>query len=148
MLTPKLFNNSVRNLSSFVAYLNWVWDFFIHLSFFYHQTLLLRVSKGSQTELISSPFSHDWSSTEPVECPVCLSAIEEDEEISVLRCKHLFHRNCIDRCIEHRHMTCPLCRDYLAGPRMVCELGRELIVFTFGGDGGSSDDEFDKWWLR
>lgn len=143
-----MFSNPVRSLSSFVAYLNWVWDFLIHLSFFHHQTVF-QMPKSSQYEPeAASRFGNDWTSTDPVECAVCLSAIEEDDEIGVLKCKHLFHQKCLDRCLEHRHMTCPLCRDYLAGPRVVCELGRELIVFSFCGDGGSSDDDFHKLWLR
>ncbi|KVH96331.1 RING-H2 finger protein ATL64-like [Cynara cardunculus var. scolymus] len=128
--------NPLLNLS---AFLNWVWDFLIHLSFFHHQTVF-PVTENSLT---------DPPTGELVECAVCLSNIKEDEEKGVLRCKHLFHRKCLDRCLEHRHTTCPLCRDYLVAPRMVCELGRELIVFNFcDGNGGSGDDHFDQWWLR
>ncbi|KVH96322.1 Zinc finger, RING/FYVE/PHD-type [Cynara cardunculus var. scolymus] len=128
----------LRNLSSFAAYLNWVWDFLIHLSFYRHRLTVSLVPENSR-------FREDGRSTEPVECVVCLSNIEEYDEIRVLRCKHLFHKECLDRCVEYRHTTCPLCRDYLAGPRMVCELGRELIVLSFCG---SNDDDFERWWLR
>ncbi|GKD04012.1 zinc finger, RING/FYVE/PHD-type containing protein, partial [Tanacetum coccineum] len=124
-----------------------VWDFLIHLSFLNHQTLF-HVPKEDGLENEASRFVNDWSSVEPVDCAVCLSTIEEDDEIQVLRCKHMFHRKCLDRCVEYQHMACPLCRDYLAVPRMVCELGRELIVFSFCGDGSSSDDDYGKWWLR
>ncbi|GJW57854.1 zinc finger, RING/FYVE/PHD-type containing protein [Tanacetum coccineum] len=124
-----------------------VWDFLIHLSFLNHRTLY-HVPKEDGLENEASRFVNDWSSVEPLDCAVCLSTIEEDDEIQVLRCKHLFHRKCLDRCVEYQHTACPLCRDYLAVPRMVCELGRELIVFSFCGDGSSSDDDYGKWWLR
>ncbi|PWA67513.1 Zinc finger, RING/FYVE/PHD-type [Artemisia annua] len=137
----------VVSLSSFTSYLNRVWDFLIHLSFFNHQTLF-HVPKEDGLENKASRFAKDWSSVEPVDCAVCLSTIEEDDEIQVLRCKHLFHRKCLDRCVEYQHTTCPLCRDYLAVPRMICELGREVIVFSFCGDGSSSNDDYDRWWLR
>ncbi|KAI3714420.1 hypothetical protein L1987_73022 [Smallanthus sonchifolius] len=91
--------------NSVVAYLNWVWDI---LCFFHHDDQT--VSKSSQLEPGAS------NNTEPVECAVCLSMIEEDDEIRLLR-----------------------------WPRLVCELGRELIVFCFCG---STDDDYAKWWLR
>ncbi|XP_062190092.1 E3 ubiquitin-protein ligase At1g63170-like [Phragmites australis] len=46
-----------------------------------------------------------------VECVFCLSGIEEGEEIRELRCRHLFHRGCLDRWLMARPLaTCPLCR--------------------------------------
>jgi hypothetical protein len=32
-----------------------------------------------------------------VECVFCLSCIEEGEEMRELKCRHLFHRSCLDR---------------------------------------------------
>ncbi|KAL4193370.1 hypothetical protein AMTRI_Chr06g199070 [Amborella trichopoda] len=46
----------------------------------------------------------------PVECTVCLYKFEEEEEISKLRCNHFFHRDCLDKWLDHWHSTCPLCR--------------------------------------
>ncbi|KAL8161651.1 hypothetical protein V2J09_013140 [Rumex salicifolius] len=44
------------------------------------------------------------------ECSVCLTAFEEGVEVSELRCKHAFHRSCLDKWFDHHHSTCPLCR--------------------------------------
>ncbi|KAJ0692781.1 putative transcription factor C2H2 family [Helianthus annuus] len=85
---------------------------------------------------------------EPVDCAVCLSTVKEDDEIRVLKCDHLFHKDCLDRCVEYRHTTCPLCRDVLARPRMVCELGCELLYFSFCSTIGSADDDCDMRWIR
>ncbi|XP_008805361.2 E3 ubiquitin-protein ligase RNF126-like [Phoenix dactylifera] len=52
-------------------------------------------------------------SNEQVVCVFCLSNIEEGEEIRELRCRHLFHKSCFDRWIEHGRAACPLCRNSL-----------------------------------
>ncbi|XP_077239730.1 RING-H2 finger protein ATL2-like [Tasmannia lanceolata] len=45
-----------------------------------------------------------------LECAVCLSAFEENENGRLLpNCKHSFHIDCIDMWF-HSHSTCPLCR--------------------------------------
>ncbi|KAL8141617.1 hypothetical protein V2J09_014649 [Rumex salicifolius] len=50
----------------------------------------------------------------PEICAVCLREFEGQEEIRRLRnCKHIFHRWCVDRWMEHDRMTCPLCRTSL-----------------------------------
>ncbi|KAK1423179.1 hypothetical protein QVD17_18474 [Tagetes erecta] len=129
------------------------WDLLIYLCFFYHCTQSQPLAAYNH-EIGASRFHQNTSRmNEPVDCAICLSTIEEDDEIRVLRCDHLFHKGCLDRCVEYRHTTCPLCRDVLAGPRMVCELGRELLCFSFcsldddddddGGGGGG-----DRWWIR
>ncbi|WOL14710.1 RING-H2 finger protein ATL50 [Canna indica] len=47
-----------------------------------------------------------------VECIFCLTSVEEGEEITEIRCKHIFHRHCLDRWLVHRQRaTCPLCRE-------------------------------------
>ncbi|KAI3796221.1 hypothetical protein L1987_38887 [Smallanthus sonchifolius] len=134
-------------IAQMVTYLRWAWDFMTHLSFF-QQRVQLQVVGKDQHELGVTQFHRNMSSMEPVECAVCLLKIEEDDEIRVLRCDHLFHKACLDRCVEYRHTTCPLCRDFLSGPRMVCELGRELLVFSFCSNNSSRDDDSDRWWIR
>ncbi|KAF3322607.1 E3 ubiquitin-protein ligase RHA2A [Carex littledalei] len=55
----------------------------------------------------------NWNSDETVECVLCMYEIEEGEEIRDLRCKHLFHKRCLDRWLVQQ-LTCPLCRDCLS----------------------------------
>ncbi|KAK7306159.1 hypothetical protein VNO77_44082 [Canavalia gladiata] len=45
-----------------------------------------------------------------VECCVCLSGFEANQEVSELPCKHFFHRACLDKWFHNNHITCPLCR--------------------------------------
>ncbi|CAJ2648335.1 unnamed protein product [Trifolium pratense] len=51
-------------------------------------------------------------SEEKIDCVVCLSKIKEKEEIMVLKCKHVFHRDCLDKWFrfKYNNTTCPLCR--------------------------------------
>ncbi|KAI9113969.1 hypothetical protein K1719_015220 [Acacia pycnantha] len=44
------------------------------------------------------------------ECCVCLCGFQGSQEVSVLSCKHFFHRACLDKWFLNRHTTCPLCR--------------------------------------
>ncbi|KAL6124161.1 hypothetical protein ACLB2K_076676 [Fragaria x ananassa] len=44
-------------------------------------------------------------------CAVCLYEFEGSEEIRCWpNCKHIFHRACVDRWMDHDQKTCPLCR--------------------------------------
>lgn len=52
----------------------------------------------------------------PVDCVFCLSRVDEGEEVRELRCRHVFHRACLDRWAEHGQRTCPLCRTPLFPP--------------------------------
>ncbi|OVA13970.1 zinc finger protein [Macleaya cordata] len=47
----------------------------------------------------------------PDSCAVCLYEFESQEEIRRLtNCRHIFHRSCLDRWMDHDQKTCPLCR--------------------------------------
>ncbi|KAK0574924.1 hypothetical protein LWI29_031026 [Acer saccharum] len=54
----------------------------------------------------------DWT-TATMECCVCLSGFQADEEVSELSCKHFFHKGCLDKWFDNNHTTCPLCRSVL-----------------------------------
>ncbi|XP_057435694.1 brassinosteroid-responsive RING protein 1-like [Lotus japonicus] len=46
-------------------------------------------------------------------CAVCLCEFSEEEEIRCMaNCRHIFHRACVDRWIDHDQKTCPLCRTH------------------------------------
>ena len=50
--------------------------------------------------------------TEAPECPICLEAYEENEEIIVLPCRHMLHRACLLSWTRARMIStsCPLCK--------------------------------------
>ncbi|XP_009392246.2 brassinosteroid-responsive RING protein 1-like [Musa acuminata AAA Group] len=52
-------------------------------------------------------------------CVVCLYDFEASEEVRRLsNCRHVFHRGCLDRWLEHDQRTCPLCRTPLVPEEM------------------------------
>lgn len=54
------------------------------------------------------------SGREPVECCVCLSRFEAEEEVSELSCKHFFHKGCLDKWFDNQTVSsCPLCRSVM-----------------------------------
>ena len=46
-----------------------------------------------------------------MDCPICFDKITGVDK-TVLKCNHLFHKECIDKWFEKSH-CCPLCRDSL-----------------------------------
>ncbi|XP_047967653.1 brassinosteroid-responsive RING protein 1-like [Salvia hispanica] len=47
----------------------------------------------------------------PESCAVCLYEFGGEDEIRQLaNCRHIFHRSCVDRWMDHDQKTCPLCR--------------------------------------
>lgn len=47
----------------------------------------------------------------PESCAVCLYEFGGEDEIRRLtNCRHIFHRSCVDRWMDHDQKTCPLCR--------------------------------------
>ncbi|XP_072991473.1 E3 ubiquitin-protein ligase Os03g0188200-like [Typha latifolia] len=69
----------------------------------------------------------------PLECAICLSEFESDEETLRLLpgCCHVFHAECIDPWFAS-HVTCPVCRSNLSDPAVLaadrCLVGEEASV--------------------
>lgn len=79
-----------------------------------------------------------------VECVFCLSGVEEGEEVRELRCRHVFHRACLDRWLATPPATCPLCRSRLlttpprAGEDDEVDLDSDLELLMAYVHGGST----------
>ncbi|XP_031493917.1 brassinosteroid-responsive RING protein 1 [Nymphaea colorata] len=53
-------------------------------------------------------------------CAVCLYEFEAGDEIRRLtNCRHIFHRACLDRWMDHDQRTCPLCRTCFVAEEML-----------------------------
>ncbi|AES72154.1 putative transcription factor C2H2 family [Medicago truncatula] len=63
----------------------------------------------NRSNIARSSSSCGWTSP-MVECCVCLSGFEANQEVSELPCKHFFHRGCLDKWFDNKHSSCPLCR--------------------------------------
>lgn len=68
------------------------------------------VSKGlSKNELDRLKITKYLSGRKKDKCLICLGWLEDKEEIRNLKCKHLFHRHCIDNWLS-KNKTCPICK--------------------------------------
>ena len=47
---------------------------------------------------------------EEYECSICLEKLKLNEDITKLKCNHIFHYNCIEQLLEHKDDKCPNCR--------------------------------------
>ncbi|KAK7274366.1 hypothetical protein RIF29_15451 [Crotalaria pallida] len=60
-------------------------------------------------------------------CAVCLYEFSDEDEIRCMRnCKHIFHRWCVDRWIDHEQKTCPLCRTPFVPDDMIDDYNQRL----------------------
>jgi E3 ubiquitin-protein ligase RHA2 len=59
------------------------------------------------------------------ECSVCLCEFEEGDKIRHLKCKHTFHKDCLDKWLKDYVATCPLCRNQVLPEHVVSELHRQ-----------------------
>jgi hypothetical protein len=72
--------------------------------------------------------------TEAPECPICLEAYEENEEIIVLPCRHMLHRACLLSWTRARMIStsCPLCKAPLLPDGVMiddeCEMPRCCLI--------------------
>jgi hypothetical protein len=63
-------------------------------------------------------------------CTICLENYEHDSEVRVLRCNHVFHRDCIDSWLPV-NPSCPLCRKNII--KETPFLPRRNIEHSLGG---------------
>lgn len=61
-------------------------------------------------------------------CAVCLYDFENDDEIRRLtNCRHIFHKECLDRWImDYSQMTCPLCRTQFVPDELQTDFSQKL----------------------
>lgn len=65
----------------------------------------------------------------PENCAVCLCEFNRDDDIRRLtNCRHVFHRSCLDRWMDHDQRTCPLCRTPFIAEEMVEVLNEKLLL--------------------
>ena len=67
-----------------------------------HPSVIEKESKvarfGSARERISEP-----------ECSICFADYEEDDEVRILKCKHEYHKSCVDQWLMRHRNRCPKC---------------------------------------
>jgi len=61
------------------------------------------------TKIYSSIHEDEETGLLQQNCSICLAEYEDEDEIKVLQCDHIFHKECIDRWL-FINFTCPICR--------------------------------------
>ncbi|KAL5179985.1 RING-H2 finger protein ATL28 [Glycine soja] len=86
-----------KYLAPIYTHLKWVFDFVLYYPFYMLYDSHPPINLG--TELSTFHYELTSGSEEHVDCAVCLSKFgERDEVIRVMRCEHVFHKGCLDRC--------------------------------------------------
>lgn len=44
-------------------------------------------------------------------CTICMTKFEDDDQISILKCNHIFHEECIKEWLKDYSYKCPVCRN-------------------------------------
>ncbi|KAJ6899430.1 hypothetical protein NC652_025788 [Populus alba x Populus x berolinensis] len=131
----------IKYFNLIIAHLRWAFNFLCYYPFSFQEHQLFAVPEiGEELNTVINEA--------PAECAVCLSDVEEGEEIRELRCGHIFHRACLYRLLDFRQSTCPLCRGSLTPRRTLILDQHRTEVLTFKFCSFTSTDERDTWWLR
>ena len=43
-------------------------------------------------------------------CSICMTKFADDDDISILKCNHIFHEDCIKEWLKDYNYKCPVCR--------------------------------------
>ncbi|KAL8549547.1 hypothetical protein ACS0TY_008398 [Phlomoides rotata] len=58
----------------------------------------------------SYPNQPDGAEDSDANCVVCLNRFGQGDHVRMLACRHVFHKDCLDRWLDHLNFNCPLCR--------------------------------------
>jgi E3 ubiquitin-protein ligase RHA2 len=109
----------MKYLTLLYTHLKWVLDFLTYYPFYkLHDSHFPIIGEMYNTCNYESTLDH---SDEDLECAVCLCKIEDEDEIRVLRCDHMYHKHCLDKWVGFKNNTCPLCRESLRPKRVITE---------------------------
>lgn len=135
-------------LKSIFSHLKWAFNFLLCYSFSVQVPYPCYSIPKTCGEELSITRYHCQNADENLECAVCLSSIDEGQEIGELRCCHLFHKRCLDKWVfEFKRTACPLCRGSLAPPLPHTDLGEEVLLIKLWSF-SPGDEDRDTWWLR
>lgn len=51
-----------------------------------------------------------FNSDEEIECSICRMEMEKEDEYFNIECKHMFHKECLEKWLTECNYTCPVCR--------------------------------------
>lgn len=59
-------------------------------------------------EIPEFKFNQNQDSSEKKNCVICMEDIEQEENVKLLHCSHLFHSECLNKWLLEKS-TCPMC---------------------------------------
>ncbi|KAI3691924.1 hypothetical protein L6452_31727 [Arctium lappa] len=78
-----------------------------------------------------SDFAVRFGGPEKPMCSVCLNDVGGGDPIrELVNCRHVFHRECLDRWVDEGQVTCPLCRSMLLPPKKLLSAAAVAAVDT------------------
>jgi hypothetical protein len=68
------------------------------------------------------------------QCLICLEDYNPEEDLRLLSCRHVFHKECVDRWLETGRNNCPACRSQVRSFYILqsVEVLTELFLFLKG----------------
>lgn len=71
------------------------------------------LGKEGEKEIKNYKLKEDLDGT----CSVCMMKLEKTQEVSELKCKHVFHKECIMKWLKEYNYKCPVCRAECGKPK-------------------------------
>lgn len=100
------------------------------------ETVATMLSDGDDEQILQDPTSQPVvvpqdifceDDMEVFDCSICLTEIEEGEQVGILPCIHIFHVDCLRQWITRKN-ACPLCQiAEIASPRSIEMENGELV---------------------
>ena len=50
-------------------------------------------------------------------CIICMMSFKKDDKVSKLKCKHEFHKDCVETWLKNYNYKCPVCREECGKPK-------------------------------
>lgn len=67
--------------------------------------------KYKKYEYITDAFCSDNNIVKATECTVCLETFKDDDTVIITKCKHLYHKDCINKWLIDYSVKCPICKN-------------------------------------
>lgn len=93
------------------------------------QTISSKSSKNlEEISLHEFPDEEQIDKDSPLDvCAICICTLDDNDEVRLLTCGHIFHSECIDPWLLRRQACCPMCKESYYKPKPEDPLGPEPI---------------------
>ena len=71
------------------------------------EDVLVTTDENTLNKLNVSKITKDMNE----KCMVCIEEMNEDEEYFDIKCKHIFHKDCLETYLKNYNHICPVCRN-------------------------------------